>query len=174
MLRSLRCSSTFWARPAPRDATVRSAVDRLGHLQARRAHPGHSAPSRATGAAQGAAGRRSGCGDRLAFLPSPETLTVCETDRPSTACRSPRTLPADEDAGFVSHDPGFVSRRHDGKVPWAELHLSAIIHNDRHLSRDEVPHMGHSATVGLGDGLDVSTTANRAGRWPGRRLRPQD
>jgi len=65
------------------------------------------------------------------------------------------TLPVDYDARFVSDDPCIMPRCHDSKISRSVLHLFAVVHDDLHPARNEVPHVGRLATVGVGNGLDM-------------------
>src|SRR3712207_8768389 len=44
-------------------------------------------------------------------------------------------------ARFITDDPRIVAGCHDRKVPWAVVHLLAIVHHDLHSAAKEVTHM---------------------------------
>src|SRR5690242_2651657 len=66
-----------------------------------------------------------------------------------------KALPVDHHAGLVTDGPRIVTGSHDREVAGSVVHLFAVVHDDLHPSRDEVPHVRSLTAVGPGDRLDM-------------------
>src|ERR1019366_6530137 len=63
-------------------------------------------------------------------------------------------LPVADHARLAADDPGVVAWRDHHQVADGELLLAPVVHDDPHLSGDDVPGVGRLAAVGTGDRFD--------------------
>src|SRR3982750_1116099 len=71
---------------------------------------------------------------------------------------------------LITDDPRIMAGCHHGKVPWAVVHLLAIVHHNLHSAAYEVTHMCLLTTVGARNRLHMlrPLPARLEGRTPNR------